>query len=326
MTVVAEGAEHQSDAELIVGKRRALQSLSTPAQLFAIVAVDHISALASVIRPRDPDTVSSEEVVKFKVRLVESFADLASGVLIDPVLGLGPMIAANALPGDTGLMLGLEDGDYASLDHKPRLFDGWDVARAARSGATAIKCSFLYNPFAESEDAHAFVSDLVAGCIESGLPLFAEPLAPEALDSNRRVVVVETARRIGALGADVLKLEFPLVGSTDEAEWRDACLEVTESSPRPWTLLSGGADYETYAKQLQVACESGASGFVAGRSVWNDLVERGLPFDPELQREARQRFQRLADVTSSAGMPWTKWFRTDGTQEVDGSHQPGSGE
>jgi len=326
VTVVAEGTEGRADLELMVGKRRALQSLSTSDYLFAILAVDHVRALASVIHGGDPAMVTPEVLATFKVHLVESFADLASGVLIDPVLGLEPMIRSNAMPGDTGLMIGVEDGDYASLDDKPRMFEGWDVARAARSGATAIKCSFLYDPFGESGAADGFVEELVAACRESGLPLFAEPLAPESLHTDRRSVVVETARRIGALGVDVLKLQFPLVGSPDNGEWRDACREVTEASPRPWTLLSGGADYETFARQLQVACDAGASGYVAGRSVWNDLVERGLPFDSNLLSEARQRFQQLADIASDVGTPWTKWFESASTRRTVEHPRPGNEE
>lgn len=313
MTDTAEGTADRSPVELAVSKRRALQSLSTPGHMFAILAVDHIGALSRVIRSQAPESVVPKELVEYKVRLVESLADLASGILIDPVLGLEPMIRDDALPGDTGLMVGLEDGDYASLDDKPRLFKGWNVERAARAGATAIKCSFFYDPFSDSEAAHAFVSELVDGCDRFGLPLFAEPLAPDADQADRRSVVVETAKRIGALGVDILKLEFPLVGSSDEHEWRDACLEVTEASPRPWTLLSGGENYETYAGQLRVACGAGASGFVAGRSVWNDLVEGGLPFQREVEQDARRRFKRLAEIARDSGTPWTDWFEQGGS-------------
>jgi len=307
VTAIGQGSGGSS-----VGKRRALQSLSTPEHVFAILAVDHMSALSSVIRSDDPRSVTDQDLVACKVQLVESFADLASGVLIDPVVGLEPMIAGNALPGDTGLMVGLEDGDYASLEAEPRLYQGWDVARAARSGATAIKCSFLYDPFAASDAAHVFVADLVAACDEAGLPLFAEPLMPPALHGDRRSVVVETARRIGTLGVDVLKLEFPLGTASEVGEWRDACLEVTEAGRRPWTLLSGGEDYGTYAEQVRVACAAGASGFVAGRSIWGDLVEGGMPFRPETRHEARERFRRLAEIAATEGTPWTSTFETRG--------------
>jgi len=282
--------------------------MSTPEKVFAILAIDHIGALSSIVRPHDPASMTRQELISIKVRLVDSIADLASGVLIDPVLGLGPIIDGNVLPGDTGLLVALEDGDYASLDNAPRLFEDWNVARAARSGATAIKCSFLYDPFSPSDAVHEFVSSLVADCERLGLPLFAEPLTPHALQADRRSVVVQAARKIGALGVDVLKLEFPIDGSSDEHEWRDACLELTDASPKPWTLLSAGEDFETFGRQLEVACGAGASGYVAGRTVWKDLVAGTRSGADDATREAKRRFRHLTDIAVGHATPWTARF------------------
>jgi tagatose 1,6-diphosphate aldolase len=298
-------------AHLTVGKRRALQTLSTGRHIFAIMAADHVGALSATVRPESPHSVTPNDLIAIKVELVGGLADLASGVLIDPVLGLDTVIQGDVLPGDTGMMLGLEDGDYASMGHDPRLYPGWDVARAARSGANAIKCSFFYDPFAEFSGVHTFVSDLVLACAAHGLPLFAEPLTPPGLEAGKRATVVETARRIGALDVDVLKLEFPLENSADEAEWLDACAEVTDASPRPWTILSGGEEFDTYSRQLEVACAGGASGYVAGRTIWGDLVAGGVPFSKGALREARRRFQLLSDIAQSEGTPWSDWFESD---------------
>ncbi len=320
MTVPVEGTEPSSRGSLPLGKRRALQVMSTPEQVFAILAVDHIGALSSVARPHDPASMTPQELVSIKVQLVDSIADLASGVLIDPILGLEPIINGNVLSGNTGLLVGLENGDYASLDHAPRVFDGWDVARAARSGATAIKCSFLYNPFSPSDATHQFVSDLVTDCERYGLPLFAEPLTPHTLQADRRSVVVQAARKISALGIDVLKLEFPLNGSSDEHEWRDACLELTDASPKPWTLLSAGEDFETFRRQLEVACEAGASGYVAGRTVWKDLVVGNLANANEATHEARRRLQHLTDIAVERAIPWTARFEGSNEAGQDPQH------
>lgn len=311
MTTAADDPGPCGGSELSLGKRRALQAVSTSDQVFAILAIDHISALAGVARPDDPASVTEGELAATKVEIVAALAAETSGVLIDPVLGLGPVIGSNVLPGSVGLLVALEDGDYASLDETPRLFEGWDVARAAASGATAVKCSFLYDPFAPSAAAHQFVADLVADCERHGLPLFAEPLVAQS-SADRRLVVVETARTIGALGVDVLKLEFPSSASLPgaEAEWQDACVELTDASPCPWTLLSAGADFDVYARQLEVACAAGASGYVAGRAVWHDLVAQGVaPGGAELA-EARRRLSVLSEITVSHARPWIECFAT----------------
>ncbi len=312
MTAPVEGSGIGSGRSLSVGKRRALQALSTPEHLLTILAVDHISALASVARPDDPASMTNDVLASIKVHLVSALAGETSGVLIDPVLGLSPIIQGNVLPGHVGLLVGLEDGDYASLHEAPRLFKGWDVAHAAVAGATAIKCSFLYDPFAPSDAVHEFVSDLAADCDHHGLPLFAEPLVPESSSADRRAVVIETARRIGSLGVDILKLEFPSAasGSSAEGGWREACLELTQTSPVPWTLLSGGESFDTYACQLEVACKAGASGYVAGRTVWNECVARGSDSDSAALEEARRRLRHLAEIVVAHGKPWSRWFES----------------
>lgn len=309
MTASADEADPRVSGLLSLGKRRALQAVSTSDQVFSILAVDHISALAAVACPDAPSSVTESELAAIKVELVGALAEATSGVLIDPVIGLEPVVRNDVLPGSVGLLVGLEDGDYASLSAAPRLFEGWDVGRAATSGATAVKCSFLYDPFDPSEATHVFVSDLVADCDRHGVPLLAEPLVAQS-PADRRSVVVETARNIGALGVDVLKLEFPSTATSPdaEAEWHDACSEVTEVSQRPWTLLSAGEDFDTFARQLAVACDAGASGYVAGRAVWQDLVANRVTANgPELA-EARRRLSVLSSIAASHASPWTRWF------------------
>ncbi len=43
MTAAVDGAELRAGSSLSLGKRRALQAMSTPEQVFAILAIDHIS-------------------------------------------------------------------------------------------------------------------------------------------------------------------------------------------------------------------------------------------------------------------------------------------
>jgi tagatose 1,6-diphosphate aldolase len=138
------------------------------------------------------------------------------------------------------------------------------------------------------------------------MPLFAEPLAPHPIPGDRRRVVVDTARRIGALGVDVLKLEYPVAAEeSDEDEWLEACLEVTAASPCPWTVLSAGIDFETFVRQFTVACTAGASGFVAGRTIWGNLVAGGL--DEKQKAEAIRRLSILTEIAVNHARPWTVW-------------------
>lgn len=292
------------------GKYRGLQSTSNDRQIFTILAVDHGASLAETIQPDAPENVSYEQLLRTKQNVLSYLAPYASGVLIDPVYGLAPAVMAGALPGNVGMMLAVEDGDYASMEKKAQLFDGWGVAQAKQAGANAIKCFFYYHPddpqvalFQE-----AFVKELVADCAQNDIPLFAEPLSYNTTPETRRAVIIETARRISQLGIDILKVEFPVdvYAQPDEAVWKAACEELTAVCQTPWALLSAGVDFEMFARQVKVACQAGASGYLAGRAIWKDGVvlsgEAQLTF---WQQVAQPRLVKLANIATEYGRPWT---------------------
>jgi tagatose-1,6-bisphosphate aldolase len=124
-------------------------------------------------------------------------------------------------------------------------------------------------------------------------------------------VVVETARRLTALGPDVLKAEFPLdiQAEPDEAAWAEACRELSQASRRPWVLLSGAADYDVFLRQVDAACQSGASGVAVGRAVWQEAVElRGAARAEFLNGAARERMARVTGLVEALARPWMEFY------------------
>ena len=120
-------------------------------------------------------------------------------------------------------------------------------------------------------------------------------------------MIVEMVRRLSCLGPDVMKIEFPVDVSyeNDRAVWHDACAEVNQASQLPWTILSGGGSFETFKQQLRVACQAGCSGFVCGRSIWQEAailhVQERLDF---LEGIAHQRVLELRRIAEEAALPW----------------------
>jgi tagatose-1,6-bisphosphate aldolase len=125
-----------------------------------------------------------------------------------------------------------------------------------------------------------------------------------------------------ALGADVLKAEFPYdPGMTDERAWADACAELDAASAVPWVLLSGGVDDATFERQVAVACAAGASGVLVGRSVWAPSATMPpAERDAWLTDEGRRRLERLVRLVDGAGTPWHARPNT-----ITGAGQPGDG-
>jgi tagatose-1,6-bisphosphate aldolase len=115
------------------------------------------------------------------------------------------------------------------------------------------------------------------------------------------------------MGVDVLKAEFPLnvAEEPDEVSWAEACRALSEASVVPWVLLSAGVSFEQFVRQTRIACQSGASGVLAGRAVWVEAV--GLSGDERtrfLYATASERLNQLARIVTTYAKPWTD-FHSD---------------
>jgi sulfofructosephosphate aldolase len=65
----------------------------------------------------------------------------------------------------------------------------------------------------------------------------------------------------------------------------------------PWAVLSAGVDHETFIKQVAIAMANGASGAMAGRSLWKDSLSISHAVRQDyLTNRALPRLRELADV------------------------------
>jgi tagatose-1,6-bisphosphate aldolase len=283
-----------------------------------VLALDHRQNLRRELRPDAPDAVTYDQMVDFKLAVVRALARHASGILLDPEVGGAQAIAAGAMPGPTGLIIAIEATGYegSAAARASRVLPGWSVGAARRLGASAAKLLLYYHPDAPTAAAQeALLRSVADACRAEDLPLFLEPLSygldgSPLMGEERRAVVVQTARRLTAIGGDVLKAEFPYDASIlDQGRWDDACAELDAASARPWVLLSGGVDDATFEAQVRVACRRGASGALAGRSIWADAARLEEPARSErLRASGADRLRRLADVILEHGRPWTpRW-------------------
>jgi tagatose-1,6-bisphosphate aldolase len=301
--------------ELTVGKRRGLSECSDPRGAFAMLALDHRNNLRRILRPEAPSEVRDADLTEFKREAVMELAGAATAVLLDPEFGAAQCISSGAMPGDRGLIVALERTGYGGDSHarESRILDDWSVSKVRRMGASAAKLLVYYHPAASTARRIEELVRQVAGeCAREDLPLLLEPLvynpdpgsgklSPEA----RRRAIVETARRLAGPGVDVLKAEFP-AASAAEAEWREACEELSDASAAPWILLSASVDFETFLRQAEVACRAGASGVAVGRAVWNEAaILGGEERSAFLRGEARRRMAAAAGCVAEHARPWS---------------------
>ncbi len=313
------------------GKARGLAATSAADGTFRILAVDHRDSMRVVIDPERPERLSARELTDVKLDLVALLADKATAVMLDPEYSAAQAIVTRTLPGSVGFLAAVEAQGYLGdpTARQTTLLEGWGIEKAKRLGASAIKLLVLYRPDggAVTEAQDELIRGVVEDCARFDIPLFLEPLAyrleqgatDEQFAAIRRDIVIDTVRRLGALGPDVLKVQFPVdtTFETDQAVWVDACNELDAASPVPWALLSGGDPYEEFRDQVRIACSAGASGFLVGRALWGEYLRA-----PEEEREqimeetVRPRFEELSTITAEHGHDWAERYEMAAVDEV----------
>jgi len=304
---------------LSIGKLRGLQQCSSDRATFTCLALDHRQNLRRALNPADPGSVGDADLTRFKLDVTAALSDAATAVLLDPEYSAAQAVAAGAIPRQTPFVVAVESTGYggAPTARQSQILPGWSIEKAKRMGASMIKLLVYYHPDSPTAgEIETFVRQVVDECTRQDLGIMLEPLsyalaADQKLTSaEKRHVVTETARRLTVPGVDVLKAEFPLnVLDPDESAWAAACAEISAASPVPWILLSAAVDYETYFRQVDVACRAGASGSAVGRAVWQEAV--GLAGGARadfLKDVARPRLERLTRLCIEQARPWTDFY------------------
>lgn len=318
---------------LPIGRWLGLKKTSNEQDIFTILAFDQ----RGTFRKMMPAGTSYEAAVEMKQEVVTTLSQHASAVLLDAEYGLS---SALHMSRHSGLLLALEKSGYSG-DSTYRKVDfdmGWDVAKIKQVGASAVKLLAYYHPDsgALAEEIEALIRKIAAECHAQDIPLFVEPLsyslnagiAKESAEfaATRAKAVIETARRLSTTGLDVLKLEFPEDADfeKDQDVWRSACEAVSEASTVPWVLLSAGVDFGTFADQTRIACEAGASGFLAGRAIWKESISLLDPLDRErfLTNTAIPRLQKLSDIAVKYARPWTQFYTSMAAENGWYQHYP----
>ena len=305
---------------LSVGKLRGLQQCTSERSTFTCLALDHRQNLRWALNPSDPGSVSDLDLTRFKLDVTSALAGSATAVLLDPQFSAAQAIAAGVLPGRIPLVVAVESTGYGGepTARQSQILPGWSVEKAKRMGASLVKLLVYYHPDSPTAgEIEAFVRRVADECAHYDLGLMLEPLSyslgveKKLASAEKHYVVIETARRLTIPGVDVLKAEFPLDIAADpsESEWAKACGEISSLSRAPWILLSAAVDYDTYLRQVKVACQVGASGCAVGRAVWQEAVPLADPARAAFLGEvARPRLEALTRLCTELGRPWTDFY------------------
>lgn len=314
-----------------IGKLRGLQQLADPRGILAMCAVDHRGSLQRALETTMSCAVTFQDMVDFKLDLCRAVAPWASGILLDPIYGVTQAISLGALPGHTGLLVSIEETGYTTEGSAriTKLLPDWGIGQVKKIGASAVKLLIYFRP--DLKDVAASQVDLVARvaeeCLAEDIPLLVEavtyPVAeekenPTVFAKRKPGLVIESARTLTSLPIDIYKAEFPadMDYERDEARLGMYCRELNEACQVPWVLLSAGAGFVLFRKQVEIASRAGASGFLAGRALWQEAT--GIHTRQDRKRFfysiTVRRFREIAAIADKYGRPWYDRKQRSGDQ------------
>jgi tagatose 1,6-diphosphate aldolase len=309
--------------KLTIGKLRGLQELANNDGVFNICAMDHRRSMMRIMEGGHvvEGSTSYEEMAQRKLELCTHLAPHASAVLLDPLFGAAQCISHGALPKSTGLLVSLEASGYSgpSEFRMTELEEGWGVEKIKRMGASAVKFLIYYRPdlIELANKLMELVEAVGKDCQKYDIPFVIEPLSyplgeeaknPAQFAAVKEQLVPKTAAHITALPVDMLKSEFPsdLRYNTDKGKLVEICRQLDKASQVPWVVLSAGVSFEVFCQQVEIACQAGASGFLAGRAIWQEAMNIDDPKEraKTLQTVGAERLKKLAEIAAKNAVPW----------------------
>jgi sulfofructosephosphate aldolase len=270
-----------------------LDAIARPSGTFAMVAMDQRESLRTMMAPHFPAPIADERLIRFKLAVARELGPHASGFLMDRVYDFEQV----AQVGPPGLMLAVDSlvqepgGPVEDTD-----LDGGRVLE----GAVGLKLLVIWRDDADRGRRLELARRFVALAAEHGLLSVLECIVRA---EDREAAIVEAAAELTSVRPSLYKVEVPLHGKGDPAEIEARCREIDAVVPMPWIVLSNGVELEDFPRAVEAACRGGASGFLAGRAVWSDIVGEEDPA-PLLRERAVPRLERLAAIVDAHGRPW----------------------
>ena len=264
---------------MTTAERRGYQQICGDGRAMMVVAADQRGGMREVLAdtPEARKAISDRRLGGVKVAIAQNLAVHAGCILVDPLCAVPWMVDDGLLPRETALLIGLDASGYDSTPEGyrlSRLVPGVDARTVRAMGATGGKIMVYLRPDHPGADAHniPLLRQVIADFAAQDLILVTEFLTyalpgedPAAYKAAFPALIEAGSRICLDLGAKVLKIPFP--GTAQ------ACANITAMcGDVPWAVLSAGVDHATFLGQVEVAMAGGASGVIAGRSLWKDCI------------------------------------------------------
>jgi tagatose-1,6-bisphosphate aldolase len=292
-----------------------LSSIANSDGVFSIVAMDQRNTLKKMFAAVGV-TATDDDMMQAKIAVASALSKAGSGILLDPTWGVPAVNQNDILPSSCGLLIAAENPDRGNFNGEPRptKMPGQDAAWVKSLGGQAVKVLVSMHPGRVrnagepdlTSETVELVRSIVADCKAQGIPSVIEnliyplPNAEPLTDEQKENLIVESAILLNETKPDLLKLEFPIT--------ERGCKRLADSLTVPWAVLSAGVAFEQFKKAIILSCDAGgASGFIAGRSIWKEAIGMSkVEQDKFLTSTAVARLEELNQTVLGRAVPWNK--------------------
>ena len=266
-------------APMTTAERRGYQQICRDDGAMMVIACDQRGGMRSLLAatPEAQAAIGNDVLGLTKMDIAQHLARHAGCVLVDPVCAVPGLVDDGALHRSTALLIGL---DASGWDTSPggyrisKMVPGITARRVRELGGTGAKIMVYLRadtPAANTANIatlRAAIADFAAEDLLLVVEFLTYPLegeTPAAYAAAFPGLIVDGCGTCLDLGSKVLKIPYP---GTPQA-----CADVTAlAAGVPWAVLSAGVDHATFLGQVETSMGSGASGVIAGRSLWKDCI------------------------------------------------------
>ena len=277
-----------------LGKLIHLNKLCTDKAHFQMLAVDQRPPIFNIISNAMGREHKYEEVVECKKLITSSLSEHATAILMDPNFSLSNVLQHNK---SKGLVITLEEHSFNETDRGrfSENIQDWSVEKIKKIGGDAVKVLAWYRPDADAESIEhqkKYVKKIGEECEKYSIPFLLELLVYPFKDDENHTTeyqeqkqkktqhVIESVKEFAKdkYKVDIFKLESPvdssmLVGDITNSTEKAFSDLAEATNDKPWVVLSSGMDKDSFYKCLELAYINGASGYLAGRTIWLDAFK-----------------------------------------------------
>jgi len=249
----------------------------------------------------EPRSVPDEELARFKTNGMQALSGRASGILVDRLYGASHGRPRELSPGCAFILAADElDQPRGGPVVGTRLDPAVSAGYLRSVHADAAKLLVLWSADRGRNRRARMVSEFLGVCAEAGTPGIVEGVVhdPHADGGSLDEAIVAAARELGSLGPALYKCEVPTLGRGGPEQIERLSRLITSSLPCPWVVLSSRVDPPRLPDAVAAACRGGASGFLAGRGIWADVVG-AADLDAAFAGSAMERLDHLSQAAVS---------------------------